>query len=69
MQEKLRLWGTAEIQERLGVTRARAGQIVSRRGFPDPYVVLKAGQIWLADDVEAWIREHRPEIAEDAEGS
>ena len=67
MQEKLRLWGTAEIQERLGVTRARAGQIVSRRGVPEPYVVLKAGQIWLADDVEAWIAEHRPALAEDTE--
>ena len=68
MQEKLRLWGTAEIQERLGVGRARAYQIVSRRGFPEPYVVLKMGQVWLADDVEAWIRAHRPDLAEEPEG-
>jgi prophage regulatory protein len=68
MQEKLRLMGTAEIQDRLGVGRARAYQIVSRRGFPEPYVVLKMGQIWLADDVEAWMKVHRPELAEDPEG-
>jgi prophage regulatory protein len=67
MPEKLRLWGTAEIQERLGVTRARASQIVSRRGFPEPYVVLRMGQVWLADDVEAWIAKHRPQLAEDPE--
>ena len=60
--QKLRLWGTAEIQERLGVGRARAYQIVSRRGFPEPYVVLRMGQVWLAEDVEAWIREHRPHL-------
>jgi prophage regulatory protein len=67
MPEKLRLWGTAEIQERLGVTRARASQIVSRRGFPEPYVVLRMGQVWLADDVAAWIAKHRPQLAEDPE--
>jgi len=64
---KIRLMGAAEIQELLGVGRARAYQLVNRKGFPDPAAVLKMGSVWLAEDVERWVREHRPEIAEDPE--
>ncbi len=53
--------GAAEIAERLGVVRQRVYQLVSRKGFPDPIAVLSMGQVWLADDVEAWIAEHRPD--------
>lgn len=60
--QKIRLMGAAEIQERLKVGRARAYQIVSRRGFPEPYAVLKMGSVWNAEDVEAWIRENRPHL-------
>lgn len=59
--------GAAEIQERLGVGRARAYVIVGRRGFPEPYQTLAMGSIWLATDVEKWIAENRPEIAEEPE--
>lgn len=65
--QKLRFMGAAEIQARLGVGRARAYQIVSRRGFPEPYQTFAMGSIWLESDVEAWIAEHRPEIAQDPE--
>ncbi|MDT5040469.1 MAG: prophage regulatory protein, partial [Actinoplanes sp.] len=65
--QKIRLVGTWEIQQMLGVGRARTYQITSRKGFPDPYVVLKMGSVWVAEDVETWIRENRPEIAEDSE--
>lgn len=64
-----RLMGSAEIGRRLGgVSRTRVYQITQRRNFPEPYAALEMGNVWLASDVEAWIREHRPELAEDAEG-
>ncbi|MFF0720106.1 hypothetical protein [Micromonospora sp. NPDC003816] len=58
--------GIAEIRGMLGgVSRARASVIASRRDFPAPYQVLIMGQIWRKSDVQAWIREHRPELAGD----
>lgn len=57
-----RLMGAAEIGTRLGgVSRQRVQQIVSRPDFPKPVAVLGMGKVWNADDVERWIREHRPE--------
>jgi prophage regulatory protein len=69
-REEIRLMGTAEIADRLGVTSARVNQITDsvKLDFPRPIARLRMGQVWLAQDVEAWIREHRPEIAEDPEG-
>jgi predicted DNA-binding transcriptional regulator AlpA len=68
-REEIRLMGTAEIAERLGVTPARVAQLTDsvRREFPRPLARLKMGQVWLAQDVEAWIAEHRPNLAEDPE--
>jgi predicted DNA-binding transcriptional regulator AlpA len=54
--------GAGEIAARLGVVRQRVYQLVNRKGFPDPIASLTMGQVWLADDVEAWIAEHRPEL-------
>lgn len=70
-RDEIRLMGTAEIADRLGVTPARVHQITDSRklGFPAPLTRLRMGQVWLADDVEAWIKVNRPEIAEDVEGS
>lgn len=62
---KIRLMGSGEIQERLGVSRQRTQQIVNRRDFPAPYQVLIMGAVWNAEDVEAWIRERRPHLAEE----
>ncbi|GGL13007.1 hypothetical protein GCM10012284_54570 [Mangrovihabitans endophyticus] len=58
--------GAGEIQERLGVSRTRAYQLVARRDFPEPYAELQMGKIWLASDVEDWIRVNRPHLADDA---
>ncbi|MBB3099296.1 hypothetical protein FHR83_007002 [Actinoplanes campanulatus] len=68
--DDVRLMGTAEIARALGVTAARVSQIADSRklAFPAPRWELKAGRIWLAQDVEAWIAEHRPALAEDPEG-
>ncbi len=65
---KIRLVGAWEIQQMLGVGRARTYQIVNRKGFPDPYVVLRMGGIWVTDEVEAWIAANRPALAEEPEG-
>lgn len=60
--------GSAEIGARLGgVSRERVYQLTQRRTFPEPYAKLAMGFIWLEDEVEDWIREHRPELAEDPE--
>ncbi len=65
-RRRLRLVGTQEIRQLLGgVSKTRAAQITGRRDFPEPVAVLAAGKIWLADDVEAWIREHRPTLTDD----
>lgn len=53
--------GAHEIQIRLGgVSRQRVYQITSRRDFPAPAADLQQGKVWQAEDVEAWIAEHRP---------
>jgi predicted DNA-binding transcriptional regulator AlpA len=65
-----KLMGSAEIGRRLGgVSRTRVYQLTQRRGFPEPYAQLDMGNVWLADDVEDWIRAHRPDLVEDPEGS
>lgn len=57
-----KLMGASEIATRLRIGRARTYQLVGRRDFPEPYQVLAMGQVWLADDVEAWIKEKRPHL-------
>jgi prophage regulatory protein len=60
----IRLMGASEIALRLGITRQRVYQITVRFDFPRPLVTLAMGSVWLADDVEMWIREHRPHLDE-----
>jgi predicted DNA-binding transcriptional regulator AlpA len=58
--------GTHEIRVRLGgISRQRAYELTMRRSFPEPVADLAQGKVWLADDVERWIAEHRPELADD----
>jgi prophage regulatory protein len=63
--KKVLLMGTSEIARRLGVTRSRAHAITRDRDFPEPYQTLTMGSVWDADVVEAWIKTHRPELADD----
>lgn len=60
--------GAYEIRQRLGYSREWVQRLITRRDFPEPYVVLRMGSVWDADDVEKWIRENRPEIDEHGEG-
>ena len=63
-----RLMGAAEIGKRLGgISRERVYQITQRRTFPEPYQKLAMGYVWLEVDVEAWVREHRPQLAGDGD--
>ncbi len=64
---KVRLMGAAEIGVRLGVGRSRAHAITRDRDFPEPYQKLTMGSVWDAEDVEAWIKVHRPGLDEDTE--
>ncbi|WP_433287668.1 DNA-binding protein [Micromonospora sp. CA-244673] len=42
--------------------RPQAYQITSRRDFPEPVAMLQMGNVWLAEDVEKWIAEKRPDM-------
>lgn len=61
---KLDVMGTAEIAQRLGVSKSRANQIVRERDFPEAAVRLTMGPIWMTADVEAWIARRRPQLAD-----
>jgi len=58
-----RLMGQQEIRQRLGYSRQYTAVLINGKGFPDPAYELAMGRIWLAEDVEAWIRENRPDLA------
>jgi prophage regulatory protein len=63
--KQIRLMGAHEVRVRLGdVSRQRAYQITSRADFPAPVADLVQGKIWAVDDVEAWIKDHRPHQAD-----
>ncbi|MGC4771477.1 helix-turn-helix transcriptional regulator [Micromonospora sp. DT44] len=60
------LVGAAEIRAMLGgISKQRVYVITSHRNFPEPVADLVQGKVWRKSDVMAWIREHRPELAED----
>ncbi|MGN9777844.1 MULTISPECIES: hypothetical protein [Micromonospora] len=62
----MELVGVSEIREMLGgVSRQRASVIANQRNFPEPIAVLAMGKVWRKSDVEKWIRQHRPDLAED----
>lgn len=65
MTSRLRLMGAHEIREQLGVSRQRTYQLTRRADFPTPIADLTQGKIWLTEDVEAWIAEHRPPADKD----
>nr|WP_285790073.1 DNA-binding protein [Micromonospora sp. NBRC 101691] len=51
----------------MGISRQRTYILVSRRDFPAPVATLKMGNVWLKDDVEAWISAKRLHLQETAE--
>jgi prophage regulatory protein len=54
--------GQQEIRDRLGYSRQHTAVLIGSKGFPDPAYTLAMGRIWLAEDVEEWIRVNRPDL-------
>jgi prophage regulatory protein len=55
--------GAAEIRRRLGgISRRRVYQLTQRPDWPAPYDELVQGKVWRREDVEAWIKQHRPDL-------
>lgn len=52
--------GQAEIARGMNISRQRVQQLIGRADWPKPYVTLAMGKVWKTEDIEAWIREHRP---------
>lgn len=48
------LVGVHEVAQLLNVRRQRVHQLAKERGFPRPAAVLRAGQVWNREDIEAW---------------
>ncbi len=56
--------GLAEIAVRLRLGIDRTKQLVDRRDFPEPLAELAMGRVWLAGDVDDWVRKYRPHLDE-----
>ena len=58
------LAGIEEILDLLvKIGRDRVRELTFRSDFPEPAAELAQGDIWLRDDVEAWINEHGDVLA------
>lgn len=67
--EPIPLVGVAEIRIRLGgISSQRVNAITHKPSFPAPLWTLLMGRVWVRDEVEAWIAEHREVADEPAEG-
>jgi hypothetical protein len=64
-----RLVGLAEAAELFGVSKRTASRYALRSDFPNPVARLRAGPIWLEDDLRNWaapappVRRGRPRRA------
>jgi hypothetical protein len=57
---RLKLAGLSEVAELLGVTKRTATRYTQRPDFPEPVARLRAGPVWLEDDVLGWARSEPP---------
>ena len=46
------------------ISKERVLELTSRSDFPEPAAELADGDVWLRDDVEAWINEHGDAMAD-----
>ena len=60
MDCSVELAGLAEIADILGVSKRSATRYTMRADFPSPIARLRAGPIWLKDDVKQWGQQHLP---------
>lgn len=58
----------AEIAAMIGVSGTRVGQLAAdpASAFPLPVARLKVGRVWLAEDVENWMRANRKPADQEA---
>jgi hypothetical protein len=54
------LVGLAEIADLFGVSKRTASRYTLRSDFPEPVARLRAGPIWLEEDVHCWAAPVRP---------
>ena len=54
MVSPVRIVGLAEIAELFGVSKRTASRYALRGDFPSPAARLRAGPVWLEDDVRNW---------------
>jgi chromosome partitioning protein len=54
MDLPVRLVGLAEVAELFGVSKRTASRYASRSDFPSPVARLRAGPIWVEDDLRSW---------------
>jgi chromosome partitioning protein len=54
MVHRTRLVGLAEVAELFHVSKRTASRYAVRADFPAPVARLRAGPIWLEDDVMTW---------------
>ena len=57
--QRLPVVGTAELVHLLDVSQPRVYQLVHSRGFPAPWVRLRATQVWLMEDIERWAEQQK----------
>jgi len=67
----MNLMGPGEIKQRINanLSRQRIYQLTQHPSFPKPLAELAMGDVWDGDDVEEWIREHRPAPAAHSVGA
>jgi prophage regulatory protein len=55
--ENFRIVRPTEVQNRLGVSRAKFADMVAKGQFPKPFTIIPGGRAvgWLERDVDAWI--------------
>jgi len=58
--EEIEVVGAHEIRDLVkGLSRQRVYQLTRRSDFPRPVAELAQGKVWLADEVQEWIVDHR----------
>lgn len=64
-----RLMGIGEIRARTGWSRQWTTNIVGQKGFPDPVYEMASGRLWLASEVEGWLRVNKSYLVEEPDGT
>ena len=52
-----------EVRTRIGVSRAKFADMVSKGQFPKPFTIIPGGRAvgWLGEDVDTWIMQRAQE--------